>query len=83
MDGRHLPKMEKIRELNKTGVTFTWDEPHKKEFREMKERLDKVCKIHAYDKSLPMEMFCYAAKTGGLGYVLTMSIISSMQGPQV
>ena len=63
--------MEKIHELNKTGVKFDWDEPHKKEFKEMKEHLNKVCKIHAYDFSLPMEMFCDAAKTGGLGYILT------------
>ena len=40
-----------IRELKKTGVAFKWDEPPKKEFKEMKTHPGEVCQIPAYKKT--------------------------------
>ena len=68
--GRISPAIKNIRELDREGVKFNWDDVHDKEFQEMKKHLEEVCKIHAYDSSLPLELYCDAAKTGGLGYVL-------------
>ena len=69
--GAMSPKMEQVMDLKKAGVAFNWEDPHKAEFSEVKEHLNKVCHIPAFDKDLPMEIFFEAAKTGGLGYILT------------
>ena len=64
-------KMEKIRELNKKGTTLKWDPPHQEEFKKVKKHLMETTTIPTWDKSLPLRLYADAAKTGGLGYVLT------------
>ena len=64
-------KMEKMRELNQKGVTFEWDTPHQEEFEKIKKHLMETTTIATWDKALPLRLYADAAKTGGLGYVLT------------
>ena len=62
---------EKGRELTKSASTWSWDGEHREEFSAAKEHLKENIKLHRYDKDLPTNVYYDAAKTAGLGYVLT------------
>ena len=59
--------MEKIQELNKKGVEFTWLDEHTEGFEKVKQHLMETTKIATWDKDLPLRLWAYAAKTGGSG----------------
>ena len=59
--------------MNQKGVEFKWNIPHQVEFEKVKQHLMETTKIATWDKNLPLRFYADAAKTGGLGYLLTQT----------
>ena len=59
-----------LQKLTHLTTNFSWDKQTQQEFEEVKAIMANKLKITAFDSKKDIHLFCDAAQSGGLGFVL-------------